>query len=290
MRSLPLISVVIPFYSNCKWLEEAIESVKKQTYSCYEIIVIDDGSFEDINSLKKKFKDVAFYRQNNAGAGSARNYGIEKSRGEYIAFLDSDDLWAPEKLEKQYLYMNENNLLCSHTDYIRFWDQTSKEKYVSANIFGRILPKCIIWNPIATPCVMIKRELLVNSSIRFREGKMIGEDSFMWQRIAEVTDWGYLKEALTFVRIRNNNAAFNFYLQLEDREKSIVTLKKYKSLFSNSIIYYYCLWSLSFCRLSRLALSFIFSKIDMSYSQKNILSALFYSFPYLNLFIIRKIM
>lgn len=290
MESFPLISVIIPFYSNCTWLEEAVISVKKQTYPCYEIIIIDDGSLEDISFIRDKYEDIIVYKQNNAGAGSARNFGILKSNGEYIAFLDSDDLWVPEKLEKQYLFMVENNLLCSHTDYIRFWDQTTKQKYVSANISGHILPKCIIWNPIGTPCVMIKRELLANSSLRFREGRMIGEDSVLWQKVAEVTDWGYLKEALTFVRIRNNNSAFNFYLQLENRGKTVEILKRYKLLFPNRIIYYYSLWTLSLCSFLRLVLSFLFSRVDMSFSSKNIISALFYAFPYLNFWIIRKLL
>ena len=100
----PLVSVVIPTYNRGETLLRAIDSVLKQTYQNFEIIVVDDCSQENIAQLIRDLNDnrLIFQRHsNNRGGSAARNTGIEKARGEYIAFLDSDDVWLPQKLELQ---------------------------------------------------------------------------------------------------------------------------------------------------------------------------------------------
>ena len=96
------VSVVIPFYANANWLCEAVDSVLAQTYGNYEIIVVNDGSKEDVSDFLKKYGDkIKYYEKENGGAASARNEGIKRAEGDYIAFLDSDDLWTPQKLSVQ---------------------------------------------------------------------------------------------------------------------------------------------------------------------------------------------
>lgn len=115
------ISVIIPFYAHKKWLNEALESVINQTYKNIEIIVINDGSTENIDELQVKYKDkVIFITQENKSVSVARNRGIELATGDYVAFLDSDDLWYPDKLFKQIEFMKKYDYVWSHTDYIRF--------------------------------------------------------------------------------------------------------------------------------------------------------------------------
>jgi glycosyltransferase involved in cell wall biosynthesis len=105
----PFISVVIPTYNRIQQTIAAIKSVLAQTYPKYEVIVIDDGSTDGSSEHIEKFvrekanvgNQVSYFRQANGGPGSARNEGIKRARGEYIAFLDSDDLWLPEKLDWQ---------------------------------------------------------------------------------------------------------------------------------------------------------------------------------------------
>ena len=97
-----LISVVIPAHNAEKYLSEAIQSVLEQSYTHLEIIVIDDGSVDDTAEIAQGFNNsVRYYAQPQAGAASARNWGIELAKGKLIAFLDADDLWAPEKLTIQ---------------------------------------------------------------------------------------------------------------------------------------------------------------------------------------------
>src|SRR3990170_3473675 len=103
------VSVIIPAYNSARFLPEAIESVLAQTYKDYGIIVIDDGSTDNTKeTLEPYFDKIKYIYQQNQGAASARNTAIRHSQGEYIAFLDADDVWLPEKLHIQVEYLNNN--------------------------------------------------------------------------------------------------------------------------------------------------------------------------------------
>lgn len=96
-----LISVIIPVYNGECFLGEAIESVLAQTYRPLELIVVDDGSTDRTSEIARSYPQITYIRQPNGGAASARNRGIQAARGEYLAFLDSDDVWLPGKLTLQ---------------------------------------------------------------------------------------------------------------------------------------------------------------------------------------------
>ncbi len=99
--SAPLVSIVIPAYNVAHYLDEALESARAQTYRAFEIIVVDDGSTDETAQVAQSGGDVRYLKQERQGCGLARNTGVEMARGELLAFLDADDLWAPNKLEKQ---------------------------------------------------------------------------------------------------------------------------------------------------------------------------------------------
>ncbi len=112
------VSVIIPVYNNVQYLGEAIESVLKQSYTSYEIIIVDDGSTEDITGVVQhyldEFENIRLVQQTNMGPGPARNAGIRLAKGEWIAFLDADDIWCPEKMKKQVAYLkNHPNTIVS---------------------------------------------------------------------------------------------------------------------------------------------------------------------------------
>ena len=102
MSQTPLISVVIPNYNYGRYLSQAIDSVLAQSYSNMEIVVVDDGSTDNSEEVLRSYEDrVRWFRQENEGVSTARNFGVEKSHGALIAFLDADDVWLPNKLELQ---------------------------------------------------------------------------------------------------------------------------------------------------------------------------------------------
>ncbi|MBN3039545.1 MAG: glycosyltransferase family 2 protein [Candidatus Omnitrophica bacterium] len=101
----PRVSVIMSIYNGERFLGQALESIFKQTYRPFEVIVVDDGSSDNSAKVIQSFPRVKYFYQTNSGAGAARNFGISKSRGDFIAFLDQDDLWAPNKLKIQLLYM-----------------------------------------------------------------------------------------------------------------------------------------------------------------------------------------
>lgn len=117
-----LVSIIMPCYNSAETLEESIESVLAQTYSNFELILVDDGSIDQTLEIINRYlvydKRVRFFRTKcNSGAAVARNIAIENANGTFIAFLDSDDVWMPEKLEKQILFMVTNDLYFTYSNY-----------------------------------------------------------------------------------------------------------------------------------------------------------------------------
>ena len=110
-----LVSIIMPMYNAGKFLSKSIESVLEQTYQNWELLLIDDGSKDDSIDIAlvygKRFKNLLLKNEQNMGIAKTRNKGIEASKGQYIAFLDSDDLWLPNKLEVQVKWMEEKTFI-----------------------------------------------------------------------------------------------------------------------------------------------------------------------------------
>lgn len=118
-----LVSVIMPSYGSEKFISKSIDSVLLQTYDNWELIIIDDCSPDESNKIIKeylsKYSRIKFVKlEKNSGAAVARNKGIEIAKGRFIAFLDSDDLWLPEKLEKQISFMKDNDLAFTYSSYM----------------------------------------------------------------------------------------------------------------------------------------------------------------------------
>ena len=211
----PFVSIVIPFYSNKTWLEEAINSVEKQTFRNYEIVIVNDGSREDISDLVRRCTNCIYLSQPNQGPAIARNRGIERARGDYIAFLDSDDLWTENKLETQINFMEQTNALWTYTDYSIFTSNQFTLRFKFHPIEGIIFPRCLISNPIATPTVMIRAEILrKNPSLRFPSDMRHGQDGFMWALLGKEIPVKHIPICLAKVRLHGNNSAKRAVVQM----------------------------------------------------------------------------
>jgi len=178
-----MISVVITTFNRRSFLREATLSVFKQDFNDKEIIIVDDGStdksYETVRDLP-----VQYVWKPNGGISSARNRGIEMAKGDYIAFLDSDDIWKKRKLSIQLEQMENRGYPVSYTDEI--WirngkriNQKLRHRKYTGNIFEHCLPLCII----SPSSVVLKREIFDDVGV-FDESLPVCEDYDMWLRVA----------------------------------------------------------------------------------------------------------
>lgn len=180
----PLVSVVVPTFNRGWCLEEAIDSVLSQTYERYELIVVDDGSTDDTEKRLSQHETLTVIIQQNRGVSAARNRGIASSNGDLIAFLDSDDLWLPEKLSVQVAFFQANPeaLVCQTQEtWIRNGRRIhpkNRHQKESGIFFERSLGLCLV-SPSA---VMMKKDLFEMVG-RFDENLPACEDYDLWLRV-----------------------------------------------------------------------------------------------------------
>jgi teichuronic acid biosynthesis glycosyltransferase TuaG len=198
MKNEPFITIITPSYNSKDYILETIDSVLNQSYQNYEMLIIDDcsndGSYEIVRDYIKKDQRIKVYRlESNSGCPAVpRNFALEISKGEYIAFLDSDDIWHKDKLTIQIKYMIENHLSFTASEIKIFHNLKEIEKAVNYEINFSLMEskeivhgKLIFKNIIPNSSVVIKKDLI--DKLRFNEDiryKAI-EDYHMWLRILE---------------------------------------------------------------------------------------------------------
>jgi len=198
----PTVSAVITTFDRASMVVEAVESVLSQTYRNIEVIVVDDGSTDGTDLALSRFGDrIRYFRQENSGPSAARNRGIELASGEFVAFLDSDDLWTPEKIGRQVNFMLENpDFPLCYTDEIwirngRRVNQGKRHRKYGGWIFPHVLPLCII-----SPSSAMARKKLFDIVGPFDETLPACEDYDMWIRVACRYPIGYIPEPLVIKR------------------------------------------------------------------------------------------
>lgn len=206
---MKLVSVIMPFYSGKEWLKEAIESVLDQTYKNIELLLINDGSKEDVSDLIKEYEGrIRYFWKENGGAATARNLGIKEAKGDYIAFMDSDDYWMPEKTEKQVAFMESRQIHWSHTGFYYWWPETDKLERVHNNMnYGEVHEQCKIHFSISTPSVMVSKQIFIDHpEFEFPVEFRTGQDSAFYRVISKYYQLGFVEEPLMKVRMRGGNS------------------------------------------------------------------------------------
>lgn len=220
---MPRVSVIIPSFNCGDYLGRAIDSVCAQTYADYEILVIDDGSTDDTKDVIEPYgQKVTYLYQQNQGVSAARNHAIGKASGELFAYLDADDLWYPEKLERQVAFLDANQecgmvhsemSVINEQDeiiHVRFYEET-KRLVPQGYCLRQLLARCHI-----QPVTVVERRNTFDRVGGFDERLLVAEDYLHWIMIAaEGQSLGYLPEPLGKYRWRKGSLIGNQLRLLE---------------------------------------------------------------------------
>jgi glycosyltransferase involved in cell wall biosynthesis len=192
--------VVLPCYNAANYLARALESVLAQTYINFSICAVDDGSTDKTPEILKRYSGFGLhFRQERSGPGAARNLGIRMSKSRYVAFLDADDYWLPEKLQRQVALLEQNpavGLVCSDCATLRE-GKIGPSYFANGHIprtgklFERLTSECFIF----TPTVVVRRECLDDIGL-FNESLQVSEDFNLWLRIAARWELAVVPEVL----------------------------------------------------------------------------------------------
>lgn len=196
----PLVSIIMPCHDDSCFIKESISSVLAQTYENWELIVVDDKSDDDTIDVVLTIQDnrIKLYRNDtHMGAAFSRNIAIDHAEGKYIAFLDSDDFWYPNKLEKQVEFMETNGYLFSAHHYYEAYDNLEPKKIIKApkKIGKNLMRRC---NWVGCLSIMYNQEVLgkfnVDPNLKMRN------DYALWLQIAKKTPCRVLPETLAVYR------------------------------------------------------------------------------------------
>lgn len=208
---IPSVSIIIPTYNRAHLIGAALASVLAQTFSDFEIIVVDDGSTDDTGTAVCELSDsrIIYIKQENMGRSHARNSALRLAKGRYIAFLDSDDLYLPTKIGSQVTYLDSHpdiGMIYTSAYCIDYSGNALDEKYI-ASVSGEIYKSIAFFRPvtITLPTVMVRREVF--SAVGGFDEKMHRfEDTDMWRRISKVVRIDALPEFTCELRTHIDNS------------------------------------------------------------------------------------
>lgn len=247
---MPKVSVIIPTYNCAKYLSWAIDSALNQTYKDFEIIVVDDGSTDDTREILSEYDGkIRYIYQENKGHALARNSGIKNAQGEYIAFLDADDLWLPDKIKEE-IEAIENNFEAGlvHSNIYFLYEETNKKfcpkrdkNKLSGNIFKHLLTRKA---HISSPTVIIRKRCLEKVGLFDENLARLGsEDRELWLRVAKEFKVMYVDKPLAYYRVRTNSQSNNLEKMFRGR---LYTLNKIFSQDKYSVLFKKLIFSLTY--------------------------------------------
>lgn len=223
VKPMPKVSVIIPAYNAMTFLPETLASVLNQTFTDFEVIIVNDGSTDSIVEWLTQLTEprIKLISQENQGLSKTRNAGIAQAQGEYIAFIDADDLWQPTKLEKQVQCLDSKSdagLVYTWTAYI---DENGKSIYqpLMSNAEGWVLEKVIENDPMTNGSSAMVRRSCLDLVGGFDPEMGSASDRDMWIRLAVHYPFALIKEPLTLYRRHTNNMTRNYQKTIQELTK-----------------------------------------------------------------------
>jgi len=253
-----LVSVIVPVYNRARLVTETVDSILGQTYQNIEIILINDGSTDDslavIQALQHEHPDaIRIIDQENQGQTIARNQGIEKAEGKYIAFLDSDDLWMPDKLEQQIpLFVAGVGLVYGSVELINECGETTGFDPCEPSVQGNIYPQLLVKNRMTGGSVVVLAEAIAKVGSFDPEFKA-AENWDLWLRICKEHQARLVNKPVVKYRLHQNNMSKDALL-MQDAKRQIMAKHCDKNS-SDKLV----------ARYSRLAEADLFYKVGVDY-------------------------
>lgn len=198
----PLVSIVMASYNSELTIRESIDSIINQSYENWELLITDDCSIDDTQEIVRNYASLDsrisfFVNDVNSGAGFSRNESIVRSKGKYIAFLDSDDIWLPCKLEKQVKFMEDESILFSYTSYQKFSKNGLRGNYIP--------PLTVTYNELLYGCVIGCLTVMFNAEVLGRQTMPLirkRQDMGLWLKLLELCGKAYaLHDVLALYRV-----------------------------------------------------------------------------------------
>jgi glycosyltransferase involved in cell wall biosynthesis len=235
-----LISIIIPAYNAEEYLAETVESVLNQTNSDLELIVVIDGATDNTENIAHTYESdnrVKVISKINSGVSDTRNVGFSASKGEYIAFLDADDVWLPERLAKMKLAFDENKKIgLVHTDMAIIDEKSIKNGNVLTGKEGDLLDSLLLWDGTNIPgpsSVLVKREVIEKVG-GFDTRLSTAADQEFFFRVASKYKIGRIAEPLGLYRVHNQNMHQNIALMEKDHVMAYRIAKEHNLFKSQS--------------------------------------------------------
>jgi hypothetical protein len=245
----PRVSVVVPFYDMERYLAQTIRSVLQQSYTSFELLLIDDGSQDRSVAICQSFSDprIRVFRQSNQGPAAARNLGIRQSRGELIAFLDGDDLWHPDKLARHVAHLDANPRVGVSFCRSQLIDEFDRPLHLHqmAKLEGIELLDLLCRTPIGNGSVPVIRKQIfaqietaggssaksLGSGFYFNPSRELhpSEDVECWLRIMLLTPWQFegIAESLTLYRVNSRGCSANLLKKLDSWQVMLAQMGQY---------------------------------------------------------------
>lgn len=225
----PKITVVIAAFNAESTLKDTLDSVKAQTFQELEIIVVNDGSTDQtttiLESYSKEYDSLRIVSQKNMGVSRARMNGIYASRGEWVAFLDADDLWMPDKLELQVAELERHSdavlVFADQIDVIGEREDSRTNFQQKPPARGRVLAQLFFGNFISTSSVIVKRSAIVDIG-GFNPKLRVNEDTDLWLRLSEVGEFCYVDKVLVRRRILSTSLTRSRQLECYKQDLEII--------------------------------------------------------------------
>jgi GT2 family glycosyltransferase len=204
----PLVSVMMPTYNNGRYIGQAIESIYAQNYKNIEVIVIDDGSTDNTKEIIKKYQDIKYFYIEHKGISLARNIALEKSKGEYIAFCDSDDYWLPEKLNTQMQYFKDHpDCEIVFTKYENFFEDEklkTNKRAMHEKMMEKFLKQYL-------PSSIIKKELFEKYGNFDENFSGVEDTEFLYRLLKKGVSISHIIPEVFYIRrIHGQNVTLNY--------------------------------------------------------------------------------